>query len=75
MKLFVWNEPYRVTFGGSIIYAVAETEDQARKQAETALVAQYGARPEARAAAQTLVLGEPTRVLDVPCAEIYEWEE
>lgn len=73
MKLFVWNDPYSVRYGGAILYAVAETEDEARKVAANAMVSEYGIGQEANR--QPFELGEPTRVLDVPCAEIYQWSE
>lgn len=75
MKLFVWNNPYRVSYGGSLLYAVAESEEAAREMI---------ARPTPRYAygeyAETPLnflpdLGPPTRVVDVPCAELYEWSE
>ena len=33
MKMFFWNNPYKVTYGGSVLFAIAETEEAARKLA------------------------------------------
>lgn len=76
MKLFVWNAPYAVKYGAACIYVVAETEEQARETFTT--TNKYGgqATPYLNTKVNDLVRGiPPTRVLDVPCAEIYEWSE
>lgn len=74
MKLFVWNRPYLIPFGGSVVYAVAESEEDARQQARQARSFGFGAYP--REGRVHLDIDRPAdRVLDVPCAEIYEWEE
>lgn len=77
MKLYVWNDPYDVKYGGSCLYAIAATEDEARKIAADAGRATYGSQPEAgmRAAQLPRDLGPPTRVHDLPYAEVYEWSE
>lgn len=75
VKLFVWVNPYEVRYGGSMLYAVAEDEQQAR-----ALIAKetprfsYGDFAKPPLLFNDL-LGPPDRVLDVPCAEVYEWQE
>jgi len=76
MKLFIWAEPYHISYGTSLVIAVAETVEQARIQAASGKVQAYGKfeRP-TDMSAQAKELGEPTRVLDLPCAEWYEWEE
>lgn len=73
MKLFVWANPHFVEWGLSMLYAVAETEDQAREIAKSAPnyeLGQFkqGGTPNAE-------LGEPTRVIDLPCAEWVFWRE
>jgi hypothetical protein len=77
MKLFVWNVPYPVDYGGSIIYAVAETVGQAREVAMKAPLSKYGYEPKSlnEGSNWPFKLGKPDRVLAVPCAEIYEWSE
>lgn len=74
MKMFIWNDPYAVKYGGAIIYAVAETEEAAREAIKSACTSKYGGEPEG---CGNFTVGDtpPTRVLDVPCAEIYEWSE
>lgn len=73
MKLYIWNEPYRVRYGSSIVYAVAETEEQARELAEKAPKSPYGLGVENGGC--KLKGRAPDRVLELPCAEIYEWSE
>lgn len=77
MKLFIWNNPYRPQYGGAIIYAVAETVEEARAVAQKAPIMEFG-EPGTQDAQDTTVaiaVGEPDRVCDLPYAEIYEWSE
>lgn len=74
MKLFVWNQPYSIPYGGSIAYAVAETEEEARERVRSARALGFGEYP--REGAVWLDIDRPPdRVLSAPCAEIYEWVE
>jgi hypothetical protein len=73
MKLFVWGQPYNVPFGSSMYFAVAETVEQAREMARTAPAFAYTSIEENPPPA--VLLGEPTRVLDLPCAEWHVWSE
>lgn len=76
MKLFVWSDPYPVKYGSSMVFAIAESEVEARKQAEKGLAYKYcnyagdGVSP-----GIAKKLGEPDRIVDVPCAEWHEWSE
>lgn len=72
MKLFVWNSPYGVRYGGACLYIVAETVEQARELAKVAPVVAFGT-PVRLFGGHSL--GEPTRVIDLPGGECYEWEE
>lgn len=78
MKLFVWADPYTIPYGSSLLIAVAETVEEAREAASSRSVTySYGKHKQGTnnrhdAAAD---LGEPTRVVDIPCAEWHEWEE
>lgn len=72
MKMYVWNEPYEVSYGSSICFAVAETVEQAREIAARAWLYHYGFSKDKP---PKEVLGEPTRVYDLPCAEWHEWSE
>lgn len=77
MKLFVWNEPYDVAYGQSMVFAVAETVEQARELCRTGTVCTYGTPKdwEPKDWTKKINLGEPTRVVDIPCAEWHEWSE
>lgn len=74
MKLFIWNNPYVVTYGSSCLYVLAEDEAAARKvAAERVIQARYGFSSDD---AMTLPdLGAPTRIVEGPYAEVFHWEE
>lgn len=80
MKLFIWLDPYHVSYGASILYVIAGTEEKAREHAMTSIVMSYGTPnhpPEIYCAAD---LPAPTRVIELTpeqpaYAEIYEWSE
>lgn len=74
MKLFVWNDPYDVDYGGSCLFVVAETEEQARDLAPAAEVSQFGYEA-GGSLPQKMKLGPPTWVRELPCAVIYHWSE
>lgn len=77
MKLFVWNRPYSVKYGGPCLYVVAETIEQARQAALHAGVEEYGDGGGSFDPVELnkAIAAEPTRILEVPCAEIYQWSE
>lgn len=70
MKLFIWEDPYLVKWGMSLVVAIAETVEQAREVAIAASDA-----PDNMKRGGTLTLGEPTQVIDVPGATWFEWKE
>jgi hypothetical protein len=73
MKLFVWANPYHVVYGSSPVFAVAETEEMAHKECQMAPGYEYG---DCDGSPPRLTpLGEPTRVVDLPCAEWHEWSD
>lgn len=74
MKMFVWCDPYPVHYGSSMLMVVAETIEQARELAKTGAAYTYGAFKQDRVPMESID-GEPTRVVDVPCAEWHEWSE
>lgn len=74
LKLFVWNKPYHVMYGQSMVFAVAETLDEAREQARKGDAYCYG-EYEDPGAPRAIELGEPTRVSSLPCAEWHKWSE
>ena len=69
--MFVWVDPINLEYGSSMVVAVAETVEQAREIAQKSPSYLYGNLPGADR--NLPVLGEPTRVVDIPCAEWYEW--
>ena len=73
MKMFIWANPYRIPYGTSYFYAVAETVEDARALAVDAKAFAYGEFKQEHT--EKFELGEPTRVLDLPCAEVVFWEE
>lgn len=76
MKLYFWNEPYPVKWGGSLLFAVAESLDEAKRIAASVMSYRYGVHENDTSflIVQSADLGEPTRVLNLPCAEWHEWE-
>ena len=77
MKLYIWADPYQVKYGVSMLLAVAESLEQAIAIADSARVYSY-VRFESKGknrSGMAIKLGEPTRVVDLPCAEWHEWCE
>lgn len=74
MKMFVWADPYRVSYGSSLLVVVAETLEQARIVAMQGKAYTYGEFLSDRLPMEA-IQSEPTRVIDVPCAEWHEWSE
>lgn len=74
MKLFIWIDPYVVKYGQSRFMAVAEDVEQARKLAQTCPSFMFGNMecdnhrddPSKR---NSVLDKEPTRIVDLPCAE------
>lgn len=64
MKLYVWDDPYPVDYGSSVVFAVAATLDAAREQAQREIASQTSRK-----------LGDPDEVYDVPVAVSREWRE
>jgi hypothetical protein len=75
VKVFIWVNPYHISYGGVFLFAVAEDEAAAREliAKETPRFA-YGNYPE-KPLVFTGELGPPDRVIDAPYAEVYEWQE
>lgn len=77
MKLFIRADPYRVPYGGSMVFAVAETVEQAKIEVARAKAYSY-CKFEADSsfvASSATKLEEPTRIVDLPCAEWHHWSE
>lgn len=75
MKMFIWANPYAVSYGSSLLTVVAASVDEARELAKTGKVFAYGEYEQRDQRMDGVILGEPTRVLDLPCAEWNEWSE
>lgn len=73
MKLYVWNNPYDVRYGHSLVFAVAENIEAAREQVLTGESYAYGEYT--GDGVQKTKLDEPTRIVDLPCAEWHCWSE
>ena len=72
MKLYVWSDPYDVVYGSSLLFVVAESVEAAKEIARVGTAWKYG---KYRNTTPGVVLGDPTRVLELPCAEWHHWEE
>ena len=73
MKLFIWDDPYPVQYGSSMVFAVAKDLETAKEIAMNApgyAYTKYNNIPD-----KSKPLGEPVRVLELPCAEWHEWSE
>jgi hypothetical protein len=81
VKMFIWESAYRVKYGNAVAVAVAEDVDQAREMLKKAEVSPYGMNPIMADGSRHHPPGcdvgkeEPTRIYDLPCAEIFHWEE
>jgi hypothetical protein len=74
MKLFIWSNPYKVNYGSSMLFAVAETLEQAKELAITSKSYCYNEYPNMKGNIN-ISLKDPIRILDLPCAEWHEWSE
>lgn len=75
-KLYIWNQPYSVNYGGSFLIVIAPDLETAKARAKNAPIYQYGAYNHNGQRLGETELGEPTRIIDkFPYAECYEWSE
>lgn len=72
MKLYVWSNPYEVCYGNSMIFAVAESEEQAKEIAAKAPCYIWNQYDNGNSRVE---LGKPFRIVELPCAEWHEWHE
>ena len=72
MKLYVWENPYKIPYGHSIVFAIASNLREAKKEASNGKNYSFGysvgSHPDIK-------LGKPTRIISLPCAEWHRWEE
>lgn len=73
MKLFVWENPYKVSYGHSMVFAIAPNLRAARRIALRAKTYSFGI--ETRKLPPDIKLAKPTRIVSLPCAEWHKWEE
>lgn len=73
MKLFIWNDPYHVSYGSSLLIVAAETVEQARKLAEQGKCYKYGLYDKGNPA--NVPAKDPDRIVECPVAEWHEWSE
>lgn len=85
MNLYVWNNPYRVNYGASILFVMAESIEEAKRKAIRAKWFKHGYEKKYRdelerksyqdyAKAVISELGEP-RIVGPITAEFHEWSE
>lgn len=72
MNVYIWNNPYPVSYGSSCLFAIAESEEAARKMVADKL--EYGTSSGMMDLAN-LKLGAPDIVSTLPAAYIYHWSE
>jgi hypothetical protein len=78
MKLYVWNDPYLVSYGSTLLIVVARDVESARRLACDKARAKswhFGDLEHKAMVFDESHLGEPTRVVDLPCAEWHYWSE
>lgn len=76
MKLFVWNRPYQVDYGCSMVFAIADTIETARALACSQEAKRFSFNAyEQDSCEWRHYLGDPIRIVDLPCAEWHEWSE
>lgn len=78
MKLYCWNSPVSVHYGGSFLVVAARTETAARRIAKDAIFLEYGRTekdplPLGREAAERL--GKPDHIYNCPAGLVYWWHE
>jgi len=64
----------KTTYGVSMVFAIAENEELARKQIENAPAYEY-VEHEISMISHNIKLGPPLRIVKCPCAEWHEWAE
>lgn len=76
MKLYVWSNPYPVSYGSSMVFAIANSLEEAKLiAADKERCTAYAYNEFKQDSLPGVSLGEPIRVVDLPCAEWHEWSE
>lgn len=58
-----------------MVIVVADNEDEARELAANGKAYKFGVHLQSEAKMSGVKLGEPTRVVALPCAEWHEWSD
>lgn len=75
MKLYIWNEPYELDYGFTLLIVVARNLREAKLLAKNGDCYRFGIHQKEKTDKLNLKLGKPDRVVSLPCAEWHEWEE
>jgi hypothetical protein len=75
MKLFVWDSPYKVSYGGTCLYVIAKTVEDARMQAKQSHVSNFGDNPKNTEDLSSMIDRDPNRICKLPYAEMFFWQE
>jgi len=75
VKLYIWCEPYAVEYGSSVCFAVAKSEEEARKLLAANRTRYYGGfyEEDEDDCWKLPNLGPPSRVVELPHAEHWYW--
>lgn len=75
-KLFVWVDPYVLPYGSTMLIVVADDVESARTLALSYEASRFSfGKFEEDRKSSTLALGDPNRIVELPCAEWHRWEE
>lgn len=72
MKMYIWNDPWKVSYGSSEMVVVAKNLEEARKLALTAVDGRWAYKGQTGI---DLSNREPDKVIALPCAISFEWSE
>ena len=76
MKLYVWENPWHVDYGTSLVIAVADSLDEAKRVATEKLrEPKWDAFEWDKETHQSVKLGGPHEIIDCPTAAWFEWRE
>lgn len=77
MNLYIWDDPYDVSYGASTLRVIAPNLTEARKLAKKAGLVEHSGEPRQQDFLKDMKLGKPDRVVDVSngFAEYFQWQE
>lgn len=71
MKLYIWDDPYDVNYGSSLLIVAADSLSEARLMAKKAPHGVYSFKSKG----VDVDKKKPSRVKNLPYAEYHEWSE